>query len=107
MSSDGVNQDPVVPEDDGPVPRPTHRLKDILAGDNSVQLLVSTKDYIYDAEHVVAGVDSFQVIGTWDESALAELSKCLGARQQTARQGSSRNTAFGTKYGGGKKLGEL
>lgn len=94
--------------DDDVVPSvPTHKLKDIKAGDNSVQLLVSTKDHVYDADGVEAGVDSWQVIGAWDESALAELSKFLTIRQQTqAAQGSgSQRAAFGNRFGGGQKLG--
>lgn len=94
-----------MPEDVDPTWRPTHRLKDIKAGDNSVQLLVSTKDHLYEAEAVEAGADSWQVIGAWEESSLGELSKCLGSRQTTGRQSGTDNAAFGTRYGSGKSLG--
>lgn len=84
--------------------RPTHRLKDIKAGDNSVQLLVSTKDHVYEAENVEAGVDAWQVIGAWEESSVPELSKCLSSRQTIARQSGTNSSAFGTRYGTGKSL---
>ena len=95
------------PLDDRPESQPPiHKLKDIKAGENSVQLLISTKDHVYDADGVEAGNDSWQVIGAWDESALSELSKFLSTRQQTATQGgSSQGVGFGSRFGGGQKLG--
>lgn len=84
--------------------RPTHRLKDIKAGDKSVQLLVSTKDHVYEAENVEVGIDAWQVIGAWEEASLPELWKCLSSRQTIAMQGGTNNTAFGSRYGAGKSL---
>ncbi|QLI68579.1 uncharacterized protein G6M90_00g030470 [Metarhizium brunneum] len=93
-------------EETDPTLRPTHRLKDIKAGDYSVQLLVSTKDHVYDAENVEAGTSSWQVIGAWDESSVPELSKFLNSRQTTAsRDPTGSTTTFGTRYGGGFTLG--
>lgn len=103
-------------DDDGAPLNPTHRLRNIKAGDNSVQLLISTKDHVYDADGVEAGTGAWQVIGGWDESALGELSKCLTARQRTGQRGGSqgepqggsgpRGGGFASRYGGGQKLGD-
>lgn len=94
-----------VAEGPDPTMRPTHRLKDIKAGDDSVQLLVSTKDHVYDAENVEAGVNSWQVIGAWDESSVPELSKFLSSRQTTIARDYNGKSTFGTMYGSGFKLG--
>ncbi|KAK2589594.1 hypothetical protein QQS21_012725 [Conoideocrella luteorostrata] len=69
-----------ITEETDPADLPTHRLNDIKAGDHSVQLLVSTKDHLYDAESVEAGTDSWQVIGAWGETSVPELSKMLSNR---------------------------
>lgn len=89
--------------------RPTHRLKDIKAGDNSVQLLVSTQDHVYDAESVEAGASSWQVIGSWHEASVAELAKCLGTRQASGtqnRSGSSQGAGRREFGGVGRRLGD-
>lgn len=85
--------------------RPTHLLKDIKAGDGSVQLLISTKDSVYDAENIEAGTNSWQVIGSWEESSLVELTKILSTRATEAVATTSSDSKFGSKYGGGQKLG--
>lgn len=85
--------------------RPTHRLKDISTGDNSVQLLVSTKDHLYNAEAVSTGTSSCQVIGAWQDSTIEELSNCISVWQNTAaRRNNADKAAFGTRYGSGKSL---
>lgn len=91
-------------EEDGGL-LPTHKLKAIKAGDNSVQLLVSTKDHLYDADGVEAGINSCQVIGAWDESALGELSNIIRCRSGTAAPGTAQSAKFNTRFGGGHKLG--
>lgn len=89
-----------------PPGHPTHKLKDIKVGDNSVQLLVSTKDHLYDADTVQTGSDSCQVIGAWDDAAVGELSSFLSARQQNAaRGGGSQSATYGTQFGRGRTLG--
>ncbi|KAJ3499706.1 hypothetical protein NLG97_g101 [Lecanicillium saksenae] len=91
-------------EEDGGL-LPTHKLKAIKAGDNSVQLLVSTKDHLYDADGVEAGTHSCQVIGAWDESALGELSSILQSRSRTTAPGTKQSAGFNTRFGDGHKLG--
>jgi hypothetical protein len=88
--------------------RPTHHLQEIKVGDNSVQLLVSTKDHLYDAKDVVAGVDSYQVIGSWEDSSVQELTKILNQRQViTNRQSPACVEASRfEKHGAGKSLAE-
>ncbi|KAF5535049.1 hypothetical protein FMEXI_11007 [Fusarium mexicanum] len=88
--------------------RPTHRLQEIKVGDNSVQLLVSTKDHLYDAKDVGAGVNSYQVIGSWEDSSVQELTKILNQRQIiTNRQSPSYTEASRfEKHGTGKSLAE-
>ncbi|KAF5985777.1 hypothetical protein FCOIX_1892 [Fusarium coicis] len=92
----------------GSCSRPTHRLQEIKAGDNSVQLLVSTKDHLYDAKDVGAGVNSYQVIGSWEDSSVQELTKILGQRQViTNRQSPAYAEASRfEKHGAGKSLAE-
>ncbi|KAI5459618.1 hypothetical protein BGZ63DRAFT_425590 [Mariannaea sp. PMI_226] len=91
--------------------RPTHRLEDIMVGDSGVQLLISTKDHLYDAKSVHAGNDSWQVIGAWDESSIQELGKMLSSReprlkrQGVAGAGAQGSTSFKSTYGTGHKLG--
>ncbi|EXA36941.1 hypothetical protein FOXG_17388 [Fusarium oxysporum f. sp. lycopersici 4287] len=88
--------------------RPTHRLQEIKVGDNSVQLLVSTKDHLYDAKDVGAGVNSYQVIGSWEDSSVQELTKILNQRQAiTNRQSPAYAEASRfEKHGAGKSLAE-
>ncbi|TQV90530.1 hypothetical protein IF1G_10853 [Cordyceps javanica] len=106
MPSDTPERETNIPlDEDSGLPFPTHRLKDIKAGDNSVQLLVSTKDHLYDAAGVEAGTDSWQIIGAWDESALSELSSLLRSRPGAAAPGPGQSAGFKTRFGGGYKLG--
>ncbi|SPJ78784.1 uncharacterized protein FTOL_07175 [Fusarium torulosum] len=89
--------------------RPTHHLKTIHVGDNGVQLLVSTKDHLYNAEDVDAGVNSYQVIGAWEDSSVQELTKILSQRQVTANRqlpASTEASRFETTHGTGKSLAE-
>lgn len=88
--------------------RPTHRLQEIKVGDNGVQLLVSTKDHLYDAKDVGAGVNSYQVIGSWEDSSVQELTKILNQRQViTNRQSPAYAEASRfEKHGAGKSLAE-
>ena len=87
--------------------RPTHRLEGIKVGDNSVQLLVSTKDHLYDAKDVGAAENSYQVIGSWEDSSVQELTKILNQRQViTTRQASGYSGAsrFAATHGAGQSL---
>lgn len=89
--------------------RPIHRLKDIKAGGNSVQLIVSTLDHVYDADTVEAGEHSWQVIGSWHEASVAELAKCLSTRQAMGtqnRSGSSQDAGKRGFGGVGRRLEE-
>ncbi|KAF5642295.1 uncharacterized protein FTJAE_3770 [Fusarium tjaetaba] len=99
----------IPPRDEtGPYSRPTHRLQEIKVGDNSVQLLVSTKDHLYDAKDVGAGVNAYQVIGSWEDSSVQELTKMLSQRQViTDRQSPAYAEASRfEKHGAGKSLAE-
>ena len=88
-----------------PVYKQTHRLKHIKAGDRSVQILVSTKDHVYDAEDVESGEDSWQVIGSWSEESVPELASILAQRQTTRNPNVAGKPKFGSVYGSGQKLG--
>jgi hypothetical protein len=85
------------------VNRPTHKLKDVKIGDSGVQLLLSTKDHLYDAETVQAGNDSWQIIGAWGESSVKDLAQMLSTRAPTANHQNTGPASF--KYGTGQKLG--
>ncbi|KAJ3530993.1 hypothetical protein NM208_g9075 [Fusarium decemcellulare] len=86
---------------------PAHRLKGIAVGDRGVQLLVSTKNHLYDAEDVHAGEDAYQVIGAWEEGSVSELGKLLNQRQAALNRETVGTARFGTTYGTGKKLGSV
>ncbi|KAH8170354.1 hypothetical protein LIA77_09135 [Sarocladium implicatum] len=87
-----------------PVAPPTHRLEGIKIGDYGVQLLISTKDHLYDAKDVEAGEHAFQAIGAWEESSVQELSKLISQRE-VPRQQNNESIANRTFMGSGKKLG--
>ncbi|KAF4953253.1 hypothetical protein FGADI_6119 [Fusarium gaditjirri] len=88
--------------------RPTHHLQEIKVGDNSVQLLVSTKDHLYDAKDVGTGINSYQVIGSWEDSSVQELTKILNQRQVIANRQSPAYAEASRfqKHGAGKSLAE-
>lgn len=94
-------------DDIKPYSHATHQLTGIKSGDFSVQLLISTKDQLYDAQNVETGCNSWQVIGGWEESSLGELTSLLSTRPAMASQNTKGTTSFGTRYGGGQKLGTL
>lgn len=85
------------------VDRPTHKLKNIKIGDSGVQLLLSTRDHLYDAESVEAGNHSWQVVGAWGESSVKDLAQVLGSRPTTADRQNGGPANF--KPGTGKKIG--
>jgi hypothetical protein len=98
---------PATGDEKDSVNRPTHHLKTIHVGDNGVQLLVSTKDHLYNAEDVDAGANSYQVIGAWEDSSVQELAKILNQRQVTANRqipASAGASRFETTHGTGKSL---
>jgi hypothetical protein len=104
-----VEADTHIPPQDAheSVSRPTHHLEGIKVGENSVQLLVSTKDHLYDAKDVGAADNSYQVIGSWEDSSVQELTKILSQRQViTTRQASGYSGAsrFEAAHGAGKSL---
>jgi hypothetical protein len=85
---------------------PTHHLENIKAGKHSVQLLVSTQNHLYKATDVEAGEDSWQVIGSWSDDSVSELTQILGQRSPTHSPApSTAQSRFGGGYGAGKTLG--
>ncbi|KAK2678724.1 hypothetical protein RAB80_003905 [Fusarium oxysporum f. sp. vasinfectum] len=78
------------------VDRPTHKLKNIKVGERGVQLLLSTKDHLYDAENVEAGNHSWQVVGAWEESSVKDLAQMLGSRQAAAHRQNAEPSNFKT-----------
>lgn len=85
--------------------RPTHRLQNVKVGDNGVQLLMSTKDHLYDARGVEAGQHSYQVIGAWEEGSVQELVGILSPRQAKSNNDSAGTVRSSQAYGPGQKLG--
>lgn len=85
--------------------RPTHQLEDVKIGDSGVQLLLSTKDHVYNAKTVQAGNESWQIIGAWGEPSIQELAKMLSSREPIARRQSAGSTTSRFTYGTGQKLG--
>lgn len=81
---------------------PTHHLENIKAGNFSVQLLVSTRNQLYNAKDVEAGEDSWQVIGCWEDGSVSELTQMLSQQSATRSSALSR---FSGGYGAGKTLG--
>ena len=69
-----------------------------------MQLLVSTKDHLYDAENVEAGHQSWQVIGAWEEGSVQELGKILSQREANLDRDPVGSTGK-TFQGHGQKLG--
>jgi hypothetical protein len=108
MSTHVEADTPIPPQDaNESASRPTHRLDGIKVGENSVQLLVSTKDHLYDAKDVGAADNSYQVIGSWEDSSVQELTKILNQRQViTTRQASgySGSSRFAATHGAGQTL---
>jgi hypothetical protein len=86
---------------------PTHRLENIKAGNHSVQLLVSTKDHLYQANVVEAGEQSWQVIGSWGDESVSELTQILSQRATKPTPAPSTQSRFGSGYGAGKTLGTV
>ncbi|XEV04997.1 hypothetical protein FSHL1_010284 [Fusarium sambucinum] len=88
--------------------RPTHHLQEIKVGDNSVQLLLSTKDHLYDAKDVGAGVNCYQVIGSWEDGSVQELTKVLSQRQviENRQSSTSAEASRFERHGAGKSLAE-
>lgn len=103
MSRESPPLNPTASEPD-PVARPTHRLEGVKIGDYGVQLLVSTKDHLYDAKDVEAGEHAWQVVGAWEESSVQELGRLL-AQREVPRRRDNESIAKGTFLGSGKKLG--
>ncbi|KAK2006616.1 hypothetical protein LZ32DRAFT_611082 [Colletotrichum eremochloae] len=57
--------------------RPTHQLEQLKVGENGVQLLISTKDHLYNAKDVEAGKCGFQCVGAWSDDSVRELGQML------------------------------
>lgn len=102
VEHDGLGSNP---PDATACPRPTHRLKGIKVGHNGVQMLVSTKDHVYEAEDVVGGEHSWQVIGSWEEASVTELSVMFTERQKVTANGSAATGSATGFKGSGQKLG--
>lgn len=94
--------DPQPPAADDTSSRPTHHLEDVKVGDHGVQLLVSTKDHVYDAKNIEAGENSWQVVGAWNDAAVQVLAKMLMQRQSFPSREASR---YSTTYGTGHTIG--
>ncbi|KAH6987057.1 hypothetical protein EDB80DRAFT_817795 [Ilyonectria destructans] len=86
-----------------PSSRPTHQLEDVKVGDHGVQLLVSTKDHLYNAKKLEAGANAWQVIGAWNDASVQELAKMINQRQTSLNRETSTATGFGS-YGTGYTL---
>lgn len=84
--------------------RPTHVLEDVSVGDYGVQLLVSTKDHLYNAKNIEAGENSWQVIGSWNDASVQELAKMINQRQAKSNRETSTAAGFGKTYGTGRSL---
>ncbi|KAK1574576.1 uncharacterized protein LY79DRAFT_565534 [Colletotrichum navitas] len=65
------------PSDASPHLRPTHQLEQLKVGENGVQLLISTKDHLYNAKDVEAGRCGFQCVGAWSDDSVRELGQML------------------------------
>ena len=97
-------------EQGDPAARPIHYLEHVRVGNNGTQLLVSTQDHVYNARDVETGENCWQVIGTWTDQSVQELSAMLNNRSATrGGEGGGGNAAqvkgFGTSYGTGRKIG--
>ncbi|KAI9167806.1 Tyrosinase family protein asqI [Paramyrothecium foliicola] len=104
LGMDNTPTDPL-PDAHEPDARPTHRLQEVKVGDSGVQLLVSTKDHLYDARNIEAGRQSWQVIGSWEEGSVQELGKILAQREATLSRDNGETARFGATYGTGQALG--
>lgn len=93
-------------EQGDPAARPIHYLEHIRVGNNGTQLLVSTQDHVYNARDVETGENCWQVIGTWTDQSVQELSAMLNNRSATRGGGNTTQVkGFGTSYGTGHTLG--
>ncbi|KZL77390.1 uncharacterized protein CT0861_03101 [Colletotrichum tofieldiae] len=66
--------------------RPTHQLEQLKVGENGVQLLVSTKDHLYNAKDVEAGKCGFQCVGAWSDESVRELGQILISHRNDMKQ---------------------
>lgn len=87
--------------------RPTHHLRHIKVGQRGVQLLVSTKDNLYDAENVDAGDESIQCIGAINDSSFGELARMVMAHQTVRAEGRPAGGDVASFHGDGRVLGGL
>lgn len=72
------------PDTPADVARPTHRVRNTRCGNNGMQLLVSTRDHVYDTDEVEAGEGTWQVIGTWSDESAPELTKLVNQRSHVS-----------------------
>ncbi|KAK1963379.1 hypothetical protein LY78DRAFT_660390 [Colletotrichum sublineola] len=66
--------------------RPTHQIEHMKVGEYGVQLLVSTKDHLYNAKDVEAGKGGFQCIGAWSDDSVRELDQIITSHRSHMNQ---------------------
>lgn len=86
--------------------RPTHRVLDMKTGDHGVQLLVSTKDHLYDAKTVHGGIGAWQCIGSWEDPTIQKVATLLSQREGTGARNTADQKSADQRHGKGHRLGE-
>lgn len=87
---------------------PTHRITNMKAGDDSVQLLVSTENHLYDIKGCESGKSAWQSVGVWSDDVVVKVTDIIRERQPTggpsaaARDAKPGSTA---DMGPGRRLG--
>lgn len=104
MSPQPESPPPQEQQQGDPTARPVHHLEHIRVGDNGVQLLVSTQDHVYDAKDVETGQHCWQVIGTWTDQSVQELTAMVSTRSTTRSGNATQSKGFGG-FGTGHTLG--
>ncbi|KAI1864400.1 uncharacterized protein JN550_008957 [Neoarthrinium moseri] len=60
---------------------PTHRLRNVRLGNNSVMFYVSSKDHLYDVEELEAGDGAWHSVGVWEDPTIQQGIRDLRQRQ--------------------------
>ncbi|KAK2040712.1 hypothetical protein LZ31DRAFT_35959 [Colletotrichum somersetense] len=66
--------------------RPTHRVKKTTCGEYGAQLLISTRDHVYDAEDVETGKSAITCIGSWNDGSVGGLAQIIVEHRNDVRQ---------------------
>ncbi|KAK6829426.1 fad-binding domain-containing protein [Apiospora arundinis] len=90
-----------------PSSHPTHHIDGMKTGVHGVQLLVSTKDHLYNAKQVEGGDHSWQCVGSWEDQTIQKVTALLSQRTPAPSPAATNGETAGFRdaYGSGYMLG--